>query len=443
MNTEQPAGSITINKEIECEECETRTPGFWFNAAGSHDDETNALMAELAAADGGSNASAIEVNIDGTVYLFATAQDVRDFVEADRSGDWDGERGLSRDGALLRHYLSTWLNVALNGEECDLLARELGGQTVEESLAEAAAALEADDEAAEVEALEKLTAINELDDAEENPLSCGDSEGTAADGFTFELFAEADFPDGDPIDSGTTGDDGAGTLVFDDLPLGTYVLVETGNENEQECEIVSVDGGVLNEDGTVTVEVTEETPDVVLTVVNECEGGGGEENPGDITVIKEAGDDTEAAFAFSASWDTDGFVLMDGDSEFSGDLEAGEFTVTETLTPEQIAAGWTLVDIDCGDADASVEGSTVTITLGEGDSVTCTFTNEQEDEENGLVEIDKLFCFTDDEEGSTEFFVLGPIEFPTEADVMGQVEGELPEEGCSTEAVTFRSRVVI
>jgi len=310
VNTEQPTGSITINKEIECEECETRTPGFWFNAAGSHDDETNALMAELAAADGGSNASAIEVNIDGTVYLFATAQDVRDFVEADRSGDWDGERGLSRDGALLRHYLSTWLNVALNGEECDLLARELGGQTVEEILAEAAAALEADDEAAEVEALEKLTAINESDDAEENPLSCGDSEGTAADGFTFELFAEADFPDGDPIDSGTTGDDGAGTLVFDDLPLGTYVLVETGNENEQECEIVSVDGGVLNEDGTVTVEVTEETPDVVLTVVNECEGGGGEENPGDITVIKEAGDDTEAAFAFSASWDTDGFVMM-------------------------------------------------------------------------------------------------------------------------------------
>jgi len=433
---EEVLGSITINKEIECEECETRTPGYWFNAAGSHDDETNALMADLAAADGG-DPTVIEVNIDGSVYEFATADDVRAFVEADRSGDWDGEPGLSRDGALLRHYLSTWLNVALNGEECELLSRLLGDQTVEEILAEAAAALEADDEAAEVAALETLTAINESDDAEENPLTCGDSQGTSADGFTFELFAEADFPDGDPIATGTTGDDGPGTLIFADLPLGTYVLVETGNDSGQECEIVSVTGGVLNADGTVTVEVTEGTPDVVLTIVNECEGGEGEENPGDITVIKETDEETAAAeFAFSASWDADGFVLMDGDAEFSGDLEAGEYTVTETLTAEQIAAGWSLANIDCGDADVTLVDSSVTITLGEGHSVTCTFTNEQEDEEGeGTVEIDKLFCFTDDEAG-TEFFVFGPI-FPEPLEALGVAEEEQPDEGCWTEDVSF------
>jgi hypothetical protein len=432
---QEQLGSITINKEIECEECVTRTPGFWFNAAGAHDEETNALMAALAAADGG-DPTVIEVNIDGTVYEFATAQDVRDFVAADLSGDWDGEAGLSRDGALLRHYLSTLLNVALNGEECDLLSRLLGDQTVEEILAEAAAALEADDEDAEVAALEKLTAINESDDAEENPLTCGDSEGTSADGFTFELFAEADFPDGDPTATGTTGDDGPGTLIFADLPLGTYVLVETGNEGEEECEIVSVDGGVLNEDGTVTVEITAETPDVVLTVVNECEGGEDEENPGDITVIKETDEETAAAeFAFSASWDADGFVLMDGDAEFSGDLEAGEYTVTEELTAEQIAAGWSLADIDCGDADVTLVDSSVTITLGEGESVTCTFTNEQEEEGEGTVEIDKLFCFTDDEAG-TEFFVFGPI-FPEPLGTLGAAEQEQPDEGCWTEDVSF------
>jgi uncharacterized repeat protein (TIGR01451 family) len=432
-----PLGSITVNKEVDCEECVTRTPGFWFNSAGSHDDETNALMAELAAADGGSDPAAVEVNIDGTVYEFVTAADVRAFVAADTSGEWDDEAGLSRDGALLRHYLSTLLNVALNGEECDLLSRELNGQTVEEILAEAAAALEADDEDAEVAALEKLTAINESDDAEENPLTCGDSGNTSGDGFMFELFAEADFPDGDPIDSGTTGDDGPGTLIFSDLPLGTYVLVETGNDSEQECEIVSVDGGVLNADGTVTVEITEETPDVVLTIVNECENGEEEPNPGDITVIKEAGDDAAAEFAFSATWDGDGFVLTDGDSEFSGDLEAGEYTVTETLTPEQIAAGWTLADIDCGDAAVEVDlaASTVTITLGEDDHVTCTFTNElEEEEENGLVEIDKLFCFTD-EEASTEFFVFGPTTLPPTG--TAGVDEETPEEGCWTEAVSF------
>ena len=430
-------GSITINKEIACDECETRTPGFWFNAAGSHDDETNALMAELAAADGG-DSNVIEVNIDGTVHEFATADDVRTFVEADRSGNGDGEPGLSRDGAVLRHYLSTWLNVALNGEECDLLSRLLGDQTVEEILAEAAAALEADDEAAEVAALEKLTAINESDDAEENPLTCGDSEGTSADGFTFELFADADFPDGNPTATGTTGDDGPGTLIFEGLPLGTYVFVETGNASEQECEIVSVDGGVLNADGTVTVEITGENLDVVLTIVNECEGGEGEENPGDITVIKETDEETAAAeFAFSASWDADGFVLMDGDAEFSGDLEAGEYTVTEELTDEQIAAGWSLANIDCGDADVTLVDSSVTITLGEGDSVTCTFTNEQEvaEEEEGTVEIDKLFCFTDDEAG-TEFFVFGPI-FPEPLESLGVAEEEQPDEGCWTEDVSF------
>ena len=241
ITAEEVLGSITINKVIDCEECETRTPGYWFNAGGSHDEETNALMAGLAAADGG-DPSVIEVNIDGTVYTFGTAQDVRDFLAADRSGEWDEESGLSRDGALLRHYLATQLNVALNGEECDLLSRMLGDQTVEEILAEAVAALEADDEAAEVAALEKLTAINESDDAEENPLTCGEgTEGTSVDGFDFDLYAEGDYPAGDPMQSGTTAN--GGTLTFENLPFGTYVIVETGNDLGLECEITSVSEG--------------------------------------------------------------------------------------------------------------------------------------------------------------------------------------------------------
>jgi uncharacterized repeat protein (TIGR01451 family)/fimbrial isopeptide formation D2 family protein len=402
-------GSITIIKEIACEECETRTPGFWFNTAGSHDDETNALMADLAAMDGGTNDAAVEVDIDGTVYEFVTAQDVRDFLDADRSGEWDGETGLSRDGALLRHYLATWLNVLLNGDECDLLSRELDGETVQEILDEAAAALAGLDEAAEVEALEKLTAINESDDAEENPLTCGDSDGTSVDGFTFELFAEADYPDGEPLDTGTTGDDGPGTLIFEDLPLGTYVIVETGNDADLECEIVSVEGGTLNDDGSITVTLTEETPDVVLTVVNECEEGEEEENPGDITIFKVTNEEEPSEeFSFTATWDADGFTLMDGDFEFSGDLDAGEYTVEEELTAEQLLAGWSLTDIDCGEADVEVTGNSVTITLSEGESVECTFTNELEEEEEGLLEVDKLFCPTEGESG-VDWIVLGPV----------------------------------
>ena len=44
-------------------------------------------------------------------------------------------------------------------------------------------------------------------------------------------------------------------------------------------------------------------------------------------------------------------------------------SVKDRIGVSMLAPGWTLTDIDCGDADVSVEGSTVTITLGEGDSV--------------------------------------------------------------------------
>ena len=65
----------------------------------------------------------------------------------------------------------------------------------------------------------------------------------------------------------------------------------------------------------------------------------------------------------------------------SGHLPAGDFTVTEALTDEQVAAGWSLADIDCGNAEAGVsgEGKSVTITVGADQHVVCTFTNELEE----------------------------------------------------------------
>jgi uncharacterized repeat protein (TIGR01451 family) len=430
ITADEVLGSITINKVIDCEECETRTIGYWFNTAGSHDDETNALLAELAALDGG-DPLLVEVDIDGTVHTFGNAQDVRDFVKADQQGD-DGEPGLSRDGQLLRQYLATQLNVLLNGDECDLGSRMLGDQTVSEILLEAEAALAADDEAAEVAAIEKLTAINESDDADENPLTCGEgTEGTSVDDFHFDLYAEADYPDGDPMDSGTTAN--GGTLTFDNLPLGTYVIVETGNDLGLECEITSVsEGGTLNADGSITVTIDETNPDVTITVTNDCEQTGEEEEFGEIEIVKEANDSDEP-FGFSATWENGEFTLMDGESEFSGDLLAGEsFTVTEELTAEQIAAGWSLLDIDCGEADVEVDGASVTITVVANTTITCTFTNElEEDEEEGELEIIKIFCPT---VGTDAIFVFGPLtEEPVEMSLQQLDEDdELPsDEGCT------------
>jgi len=433
IEVEAEEGSITINKVIDCEECETRTIGYWFNAAGSHDDETNALLAELAAADGGDPAL-VEVDIDGTVHTFATAQDVRDFVTDDQQGG-DGQPGLSRDGQLLRQYLAVQLNVLLNGEECDLASRLFGEQTVADILLEAEAALAADDEAAEVAAIEKLTAINESDDADENPLACEGTEATPVDGFTFELYTEAGYLAGDDaIDSGTTA--GGGMLTFAPLPFGTYVIVEVGNDLELDCEVVEVlSGGTLNPDGSITVTIDEATADVTLTVVNECEAPEEEEQFGEVEIIKEA-NDPEESFSFSATWDADGFILIDGGLEPSGLLEAGSsVTVTEALTAEQMLAGWSLVDIDCGDADVTVDGSSVTITVVADATITCTFTNELEDQpEEGVVEIDKLFCVTSGE-ADTEFFVFDPT-VPEDLDTLGVAE-EQPDEGCWTEDVTF------
>ena len=148
------------------------------------------------------------------------------------------------------------------------------------------------------------------------------------------------------------------------------------------CEIVDVIGEgfefTLNDDGSVTIELTANNPDVSITVVNDCEEGQEEEQFGEIEVRKVATDDDTASFSFSASWDADGFALMDGGAEFSGDLPVGDFTVTESLTADQVTAGWSLADIDCGNAAAVVsgDGMSVTITLGADEHVVCTFTNE-------------------------------------------------------------------
>lgn len=53
-------------------------------------------------------------------------------------------------------------------------------------------------------------------------------------------------------------------------------------------------------------------------------------------------------------------------------LAAGTYTVTEEAT-----AGWNLVGIDCGNAQVTTSGATVTVNLDFGQQVTCTYTNQQ------------------------------------------------------------------
>ena len=89
--------------------------------------------------------------------------------------------------------------------------------------------------------------------------------------------------------------------------------------------------------------------------------------PGNIIVKKEVtqGSATDKSFVFTASYDGDGFSLSHGQSNDSGDLTAGTYSVSET-----VPTGWQLKSKTCSDgSDPS------SISLQESETVTCTFVN--------------------------------------------------------------------
>ena len=71
------------------------------------------------------------------------------------------------------------------------------------------------------------------------------------------------------------------------------------------------------------------------------------------------------SFAFTASYDADGFSLTDGQSNNSGPLAPGTYSVAETV-PD----GWDLESAVCD--DGSAPGS---IALASDETVTCVFSN--------------------------------------------------------------------
>jgi hypothetical protein len=90
-----------------------------------------------------------------------------------------------------------------------------------------------------------------------------------------------------------------------------------------------------------------------------------------ITVKQTDPDGDTTKFDFAASWDTGAnpdFQLADGESNDSGFLQPGTYSVTET-TP----TGWDLTSATCD--DGSAPGS---ITLDAGEIVTCTFNNQKD-----------------------------------------------------------------
>ena len=118
--------------------------------------------------------------------------------------------------------------------------------------------------------------------------------------------------------------------------------------------------------------------------------------------ITDPAGDTETMFSFSASYDEDGFTLKNGESNASGFLAAGNYSVSETL-PD----GWDLTSSTCVSTKyPNLEIGPDSIDLEKGDTVTCTFTNTQ----RGSLEVTKTVSVVAGTPTTTSFeiCVAGP-----------------------------------
>ncbi len=165
--------------------------------------------------------------------------------------------------------------------------------------------------------------------------------------------------------------------------LVTFTLL---NNTAGAAFVGGVDNCTTNASGQCTVQINSSAPGSVdihgsvdamvggLILHRETDGTHGSSGnasktyvAGKIIVIKQTlPDGDQTSFEFDPSWSGSNFNLSDGDSEDSGWLAPGSYSVAEVNIP----ANWTLTGSNCSD------GSTVNnISLAAGETVTCTFTD--------------------------------------------------------------------
>jgi hypothetical protein len=199
------------------------------------------------------------------------------------------------------------------------------------------------------------------------------------------------------VDSGTPPDPGQSFEICLTGPAPSPAV---------QCQSVGAEGGPLAFESLVAGEytVTETDPGAEWTVSIAPEGGvvvvpaGGQGSAtvtnsrlatGSIIVRKVTvpADDTESVFTFNASWQAASFTLRNGESQSSGPLAPGTYSVSELQAP-----GWA-TESSCSDGSPASA-----IDLGAGETVTCTFTNS-----SGSVEVTKTVVWNGPD--------LGPVTF--------------------------------
>ena len=153
--------------------------------------------------------------------------------------------------------------------------------------------------------------------------------------------------DGDaPVDSGPLA---AGSYSVSENVSSGWDLTSVSCVNQNSVD--QGDGSNLVLDGGETITCTfNNQKDANITVNKVAVGGDG-------------------SFPFSASWDGDGFSLSNGQTENSGDLDPGTYSVSET-----VPVGWSLTSSACTSSNGDTE-TPGNISLQAGETVDCTFTN--------------------------------------------------------------------
>jgi hypothetical protein len=194
------------------------------------------------------------------------------------------------------------------------------------------------------------------------------------------------FDPGPNLDTGPNfflDDDADPTLsnerVYPDLLPGSYAISEVSVPAGWSLTNTTCSDG--SNPGAINLSVGE---DVTCTFTNTQAGA--------ISITKQTNPDgSTQSFEFDPSYGTMNFTLTDGQTNNSGPLSPGTYSVAEVNTP----VGWTLTNTTCSDGSPASA-----IVLGPGETVSCTFTNTQD----GQIHITKQT----NPDGSAQIFEFNP-----------------------------------
>lgn len=179
-----------------------------------------------------------------------------------------------------------------------------------------------------------------------------------------------------------TGAQTAGQVTFSDLIPGAFTVSEQLKTGWLQSNISC---------GTETAIDNDNSHPVTVTAGQTTTCAIGNYQQGRIIIEKQTiPDGSKQEFAFTASYDGDGFNLADGTQNDSGYLTPGSYSVTET-----VPSGWTLTNTVCTSSNQDTETAD-SLDLDPGETITCVFTNT----ERGRIIVDKI---TNPSEEETEF----------------------------------------